>query len=244
VRRVLFRVGSVSFYSYPVMLYVGLVIGTLAGDRVARRIGIPADRFVVAVLILLVPALAGARLAFVASHWHLYRDHPRQALRRAYGGMALYGGLILAVAVSVPVLFALDLGFLAFWDAATFTMLAGMIFTRLGCLLNGCCAGRPSHGPLSVRLADHQGIWERRHPTQLFEATLAVALLCGEIALLSQRPPRGVIFLVALLGYGAGRFLLEPLRAPQGRANPALAARTVSGALVAVSLPLLVVRSM
>ena len=118
--------------------------------------------------------------------------------------------------ISPAVLAALALPFGAFWDAATFTLLVGMIFTRVGCLLNGCCAGRPSEGRLALRLPGQAGLWERRHPVQLLELGTAVALLGGCVALLLAESPPGAIFVFALAGYGCVRSIIDPLREARG----------------------------
>ena len=212
MRRVLVSWHGVDVYSYPALLYLGLTCGVYAGYGAAASMQLDPDRVTVAILVLLVPALAGARLWFVLTHWEAFRDEPGRIWRRADGGAALVGGLLLAVAVSPAVLAELGLPFAAFWDAATFTMLVGMIFTRVGCLLNGCCAGRPSDGRLALHLPDHEGRWERRHPVQLFELATAATLLAGALAIAAAGAFPGAIFLFALAAYGCARTILDPLR--------------------------------
>jgi phosphatidylglycerol:prolipoprotein diacylglycerol transferase len=236
MRRVLFSIGSVPVYSYPALLYGGLVVGVFAGAAAAPFVGLARERFTAAVLVLLVPALAGARLWFVLAHWQTYRRELRRVWRRSEGGMALYGGLLLALAVSPPVLASLGLQFPAFWDAATFTMLIGMAFTRIGCLLNGCCGGRQTGRWLSLRLPDHTGAWAARYPTQLLEAALAIALLGAEFLLLDVEPFRGAVFLFALVCYSAVRFALEPLRAPRLDESTTLGPRVVSVLILAAAM--------
>ena len=212
MRRVLVSWRGVEIYSYPAMLYLGLLCGVYAGYGAATSMQLDADRATLAMLILIVPALAGARLLFVLTHWPHYRLEPSRIWRRSEGGAALFGGLLLALAVSPAVLAWLGLPFAAFWDAATFTMLVGMIFTRVGCLLNGCCGGRRTEHRLGLFLPDHHGRWERRYPVQLLELATAVCLLAGAVAILLSPHFAGAIFLFALVGYGCARFVLDPLR--------------------------------
>jgi prolipoprotein diacylglyceryltransferase len=89
-----------------------------------------------------------------------------------------------------------------------------MIFTRVGCLLNGCCSGRASDSRIGLRLADHRGRSVRRYPVQLIEMAAAAALLAGCVLLLELGAPRGAIFGFALVGYGAVRLALDRLREP------------------------------
>ncbi|HWF71672.1 MAG TPA: prolipoprotein diacylglyceryl transferase family protein, partial [Mycobacterium sp.] len=94
-----------------------------------------------------------------------------------------------------------------------------MIFTRIGCLLNGCCSGRRSDGRLGMWLPDHTGHWQRRYPVQLLELSTAVVLLAGSTALLALGTPRGTIFAFALVGYAAARVVIDPLRERQTHAK-------------------------
>jgi phosphatidylglycerol---prolipoprotein diacylglyceryl transferase len=229
MRPVLLHLGARPLPSYPALLYVGVVLGLAAGNVVANAEGLDGVRIYVATLLLLVPALVGARMAFVAAHWPVYRREPRRIWRRSEGGMVMLGGLPLAVPMSLPLLGALDVDFGTFWDVATITMLVAMVFTRLGCLLNGCCAGRPTASRWAVLLPNTRGEWHRRIPTQLLEAGWAGVLLALAVAA-QGRLPDGAIFAGALGAYGSGRLILEPLREqPDGRhlllaeAAPALA---------------------
>lgn len=239
MQRVLWRWRKVEIHSYPAMLYLGLVFGVVAGNYAANLTGLDSARVFVATLILLVPALVGARLLYVASHWETYRLEPTRIWRRSEGGAAMYGGLPLSLIVSIPLLRLLQLSFGAFWDVATFTILIGMIFTRMGCLLNGCCGGRPTEGRFALYLPDHRGIWKRRIPTQLLEAGWAVLLLLGAIGLSDRLPFPGALFLYFLAGYGMGRIVLEFTRNEQDRVGKLTIHQAMSVLLVAISITVL-----
>jgi phosphatidylglycerol:prolipoprotein diacylglycerol transferase len=158
---------------------------------------------------LLPAALAGARLLFVIIHWEAYRREPNRIWRRSEGGAALYGGLLVSLVASLPLLRFLGVTFWPFWDAATITMLVGMVFARIGCLLNGCCAGRPTEAWFGLCLPDTREIWRRRFPTQLLEAGLAGLLLLASVGLWHRLPFDGALFLFNLAGYSLGRCWLE-----------------------------------
>ncbi|MEA2819022.1 MAG: phosphatidylglycerol---prolipoprotein diacylglyceryl transferase [Bradyrhizobium sp.] len=212
MRKILFSWRGANIYSYPAMLYVGLLAGVFVGAWAAQGSGMSADRFAIAVTLLLIPALAGSRLYFVLTRWQLYRRDPARIWRRTEGGMSMYGGFILAVPLSIPLLRSLGLPFAGFWDAAVLTILLGMAFTRIGCFLNGCCGGRPSEAWYALSLPDHHGIWRRRIPTQLMEMAFALVLFGAALALRNAAPFPGAIFCFGVAGYGAGRWVLESLR--------------------------------
>ncbi len=236
MRPVLFRHRWVKIYSYPAMLYLGLLFGVAAGNYATHVVALDGARIFIATLLLLIPALVGARLLFVVSHWSFYRHNRERIWERSEGGGALYGGLPLSLLVSVPLLNICQVPFGAFWDIATFTILVGMIFVRVGCLLNGCCGGRPSSGRFALYLPDYQGYWQQRIPTQLLEAGLALLLLIAAALLWRYMPFHGALFLSAMLSYGLGRFLLEFIRDKQECIGRFTLNHAISATLVVCSL--------
>jgi phosphatidylglycerol:prolipoprotein diacylglycerol transferase len=149
--------------------------------------------------------------------------------------MAMYGGLAAAVPLSLPLLHALRLPFAAYWDTAAVTILVGMIFTRVGCLLNGCCSGRPTSAWIGVNLPDYRGIWRRRIPMQMLELIWAAVILGAALLLRDRNLPPGASFCLIVIAYGVGRFLLEPLRDRDTHRDTAIL-RTASLLLVAAAL--------
>lgn len=198
--------------SYPVMMYLSVLAALFVAVAVAQTYGLNADRTGLAFLILVIPAFIGARLLYVAMHWDSFRKEPSRIVRRSDGGMKMYGSLLLTIPVSVPVLWAFDVPFAPFWDAATFAMLAGMTVARVGCLLNGCCSGKPTGSWCGVDLPDHHGVWRKRFPSQIIEIVWTLTLLAVLLALRDRMPFAGATFCVGVGAYAAGRFVLQNLR--------------------------------
>jgi phosphatidylglycerol:prolipoprotein diacylglycerol transferase len=110
-----------------------------------------------------------------------------------------------------------------------------MIFTKVGCFLNGCCGGRPTKSRLSLYLPDHRGIWCRRLPTQLLEAGLAAIILMGLAVLWNRLPFDGALFLYTVATYSIGRWMLEPTRETIDRIGPWSLHRLLSGGFVVLA---------
>lgn len=231
MRPVLFHWRGRPVWSYPAMLYVGLVVGITIGNVVANTRGLDGTRVWLATVLLVPVALLGARLAYVVPHWESFRDAPGRMWRRDVGGQVMYGGLV-AVPVSIPLLAVLDVGFWAFWDIAAVVMLVGMVFTRVGCLLNGCCVGRATDGRFGLLLRDRSGIVRHRIPSQLLEAGLGAAVLAAALAIPADTPA-GTTFLASLGAYAVGRALLQGTREGARRLDPL---RAVSLGLAAVAV--------
>jgi prolipoprotein diacylglyceryltransferase len=241
MRPILFRWRGFVVHSYPALLYCGLVAGIWAGHAAAQAQGIDAFRTYVATLVLIVFALIGSRLLYVASNWPFYRQNIRRILDPNEGGASMYGGFALALLLSVPLLATLSLPLGAFWDVSMITILVGMIFTRIGCLLNGCCGGRPSTN-WGVYLPNHLGVWEKRVPTQFFEGGWAALLLIFAIASRTWLPFPGALCLLVTAGYAFGRLLIESMREPEPGARTFNMYHAVSVVMVVVCLAALAAR--
>lgn len=183
--------------AYLILLYLGCVMGIYLGSRAAEAAGLPPYRFAFASIALAAIGLVGARTL------HRWRTG-----QRGDGGAAVYGGLLAIVPTSIPVLAIADLRFWSYWEAASVSMLFGLIITKFGCLMNGCCAGRETRGLLGIVSSNARGELRRRYPAQLLEAAWAAAILGFALWIV----PEGHRFATALAGYGAGRLWLERIR--------------------------------
>jgi phosphatidylglycerol:prolipoprotein diacylglycerol transferase len=221
--------------SYVCMLYVGAIAGILAGTQWAEMHGLPAPKVFLIMLLIFPAALAGARALFVALQWDDFRSHRARIWSTSEGGAALYGGLILSFLMSLPLLWAMRLPLGAFWDAVAIALLVGMIFTRTGCALQGCCAGRPSQSRLALSMPDVNGVWGRRLPFPLFEAGVAAVTLAVCIRYLGKSSG-GFLFLGALAMYASGRWLLEPTREKMDRVGGWSVHRIISAVLIALAI--------
>ncbi len=79
---------------------------------------------------------------------------------------------------------------------------------RVGCFIEGCCAGRPWSGPWA--LPDDQGVL--RHPAQLYELFFQLAMGAVLVFLLRRNKMRGRLFALYLVVYGLFRFATELVR--------------------------------
>lgn len=195
--------------------------------------GLGHSRFALSALILLVFALVGARIWFLVGHPEFVTDRTG-SVRVTNAGAGLYGGLVLSFAVSWPLLRMMGLEFWRFWDGTAIIMLVGMTVTRIGCLINGCCSGRETRGPLGLWLPDDRGEWKRRYPTQLFEAGWSAIILGVGLWLYAPSEHPGLLFLGSAAAYAIGRFGLELLRADASSAALPTRINVAFSALLAV----------
>lgn len=128
-------------------------------------------------------------------------------------GFVFYGGLIGGLAAGYWHARTLKLPFLTLADWFMTALALGHGIGRFGCLAAGCCYGRHTDLPWGIAFAGDPS----RHPTQVYEALLNLALfgvlvrfVLPRVADGRRRPGDGLA--AYALGYAALRFAVEFLR--------------------------------
>jgi phosphatidylglycerol:prolipoprotein diacylglycerol transferase len=100
--------------------------------------------------VTLVASVLGARVLYVLEHVRDYRGQWFSVLAVWQGGLTLYGGILGGTAAGLATARALGLPPWRVADALAPSVALGTMFGRVGCFLNGCCYGRPTHLPWGV----------------------------------------------------------------------------------------------
>lgn len=145
------------------------------------------------------------------------------------GGLAYYGGFIGAAPVGWYICRRDGIPFWKTADVAGFVIPLGLAFGRMGCLLVGCCFGKPTDGPIGLTFPPHSAAseWQHKagllrgpeleslavHPTQIYESALCLAI--AAFCLLFVHPRKryhGQVFLAFVALYSIARFIVEFFR--------------------------------
>ncbi len=136
-----------------------------------------------------------------------------------WAGSGIYHFQFAILSSASLLLWLVDEPILPYLDLLAISLAIAQIFGRLGCLMVGCCHGRPHRW--GVRYGDvHleagyvnylQGV--RLLPVQLLESIwlLFIAIVAAKLVLSGAAPGEALSWYV--IAYGAGRFTLEFLRA-------------------------------
>jgi phosphatidylglycerol:prolipoprotein diacylglycerol transferase len=136
-----------------------------------------------------------------------------EVLKFWHGGLAFYGGFLLAVPVGLWYARRKGLGVWRIADLVSPFIALGLFFGRMGCFLNGCCYGAECDLPWAVRFPGHAAA---THPTQLYEAGAALAIAAAlYLGVRPRKRAHGQAFAALLVFYGVARFLLEYVRADE-----------------------------
>jgi phosphatidylglycerol---prolipoprotein diacylglyceryl transferase len=149
---------SLPLHTYGLMIATGFVGAIALAQREARRQGQDAERIGDLALWVLVSALVGSRLYFIAVNWRDYfGDNAWIAFHGARlprvlavweGGLVFYGGFIAAALTAFLYMRRHGMRFLPHADTLIPSVALGHFFGRIGCFAAGCCWGSVSHAHL------------------------------------------------------------------------------------------------
>lgn len=218
--------GSVTIYTYGVLVAAGVLLALFYARCYGRRTGIDPDRVWNLGIYMVLAALIAAKLWIVVVEGDYFWQHPREILARGtlQSGGTFYGGLIGALVVLVLYRRFQRIPFLPYADAYAAGLPLGHAIGRLGCFAAGCCYGKPTWLPWGVTFTSPAAaslvgtpLNVPLHPTQLYESFAEIMNFVILILLARRQRFKGEIFATFLLLYGFERFLIEFVRGDPDR---------------------------
>jgi phosphatidylglycerol---prolipoprotein diacylglyceryl transferase len=212
----LHRWGPVAVRSWGTMLMLGFVLALLWAIHDSRDDDqIDADLLIDVTLAILIGAVIGSRLMAVALNWSDFAGQPADIFKVWEGGLSFHGGLIGGIVGAALSISRREVSFFRIADLLTPSIAIGYAVTRVGCFLNGCCYGIPGDVPWALPMPHIAGSGSPiidRHPAQLY-ASLASIIIFGLLLLVRRHLRRnGHLFLMYLVFYSVGRFIVEFFR--------------------------------
>jgi phosphatidylglycerol---prolipoprotein diacylglyceryl transferase len=230
-----FSIGPLTIHYYGVLIMLGVVFAAFIADRNAKQRGLDSELIWDMLPWLLIGGIAGARI------WHIltpppsmiaqgitaqyYLTHPLDALAIWRGGLGIPGAVIGGL-IALAIYARKHHMYIPTWvDIIAPGLALAQAIGRWGNFVNQELYGSPSNLPWAIyidpqhRLPEYQDI-AYYHPTFLYESLWNIANM-GILLWLSKRYSKwlkpGDIFLVYLVIYPVGRFLVEMLRLDSSR---------------------------
>jgi phosphatidylglycerol:prolipoprotein diacylglycerol transferase len=228
------HLGPFTVTSYGLALTLSFFLGLLLALRRAPARGIKTVDVMDLFQVIVISSVLGARFFFVIFHLDFYRGRWWRMAALWEGGLTLYGGLLLAFLASWLFLRARKIPFLRVADVFAPSLGLGIMVTRLGCFLRGCCFGLPTQSSVGVHFpagseasrTAYEYLLEHAHgggvvdlplspavyPAQLFASLAGLLILVILLLLDRKRRPEGMIFAAFLALYGIKRFTVDFFR--------------------------------
>ncbi|MFA5293585.1 MAG: prolipoprotein diacylglyceryl transferase [Phycisphaerae bacterium] len=139
--------------SYGLLMVCGFVAAIFIIRRLSRSMGQKnTEHITTAALYSLIAGIVGARLFYVVHYWQQFRGARLIDIFAVWnGGLELLGGVFLSIFVIVLYLWTQKLPVRRYLDILAIGLMLALVFGRIGCFLNGCCFGKPTSCPFSVR---------------------------------------------------------------------------------------------
>lgn len=219
---------------YGMIIGAAILIGIILTLWLAERSGQDTDDYLTLCIWLIIFGMLGARVYYILFSFHEFQGNLLKIFHLRSGGFAIYGALIAGIVTTA--VFSWRRGMQVWRTLDTFVpaLLIGQILGRIGNFFNREAFGEYTDGlfamqlPIdAVRTADVTEKMRRNvelvseihmiqvQPLFLYEAVWCLLLLI--VLLVGRRywQCQGDAFLVYIIGYGVGRFVLEGMRVDQ-----------------------------
>ena len=205
---VICKIGPFTVYSYGLMLAIAFMVSLYLINRKAKDAGLDSQKIYNFAFIVLLFGILGARTLYVILHFVYYIDTPAEVIMLHRGGLSWFGALFFGIAAAVIYIKKKGLSPFKTLDLIIPFVALGQAIGRIGCLLNGCCYGRPSAFGLYFNI--HNAVLI---PTQIYSSLslLAIFLILRKIQ--DSTHQDGEVFFIYLILYSIMRFLIEFWRA-------------------------------
>jgi phosphatidylglycerol:prolipoprotein diacylglycerol transferase len=225
-----FQLGPIYIHFYGIILMLGAVAAAFLADWLAKRRGLKSDIVWDALIWVLIGGIVGARL------WHVftpppsmveqgyttmwYLTHPLDLINTRAGGLGIPGAVIGGMLALYWFCRRKKLSFLMWADIAAPALALGQAIGRWGNYVNQELYGKPTDLPWAItidplhRLPEYAQ-YSTYHPLFLYESLwnfLNVGLLLWLETKKADKLKEGDVFLVYLITYPIGRFMLEFIR--------------------------------
>ncbi len=218
-----FQLGPFALRWYGLLIALAVLAGLTLATRLGRARGIEPALITDLLPLLVLGAVIGARLYYVALEWRQYAANPIDALAIWRGGIAIHGALISGVLTTILFCRWRRQPFWPLLDVLVPAVALGQAIGRWGNFFNSEAFGRPTQLPWKLAIPAENRPAEFLdqvyfHPTFLYESlwNLGVCLLLLALFRAASRGriklPAGALSCVYLLAYSSGRVWIEALR--------------------------------
>ena len=143
INPVAFQIGNYKIYWYGIIIAVGMVLAMLYAFKTADRFEINKDKLFNCVIVGLIFGVIGARLYYVFFEWDRYAGDLLKIIQIHDGGLAIYGGIIGALASGCLVAKLQKQKIMNILDLVALGFLIGQGIGRWGNFMNQEAFGTP-----------------------------------------------------------------------------------------------------
>ena len=216
---------------YGILISSAFLIGVFLASYLAKKRKVDPDTLWSILLIVVPAAIIGARLYYVLFNWSYYVDAPGEIIATWHGGLAVHGGILFGL---LALIFSCRHYKENFWQIAdlfVIPLVLGQSIGRWGNFINQEAYGTVTDLPWGMLIDG-----ETRHPTFLYESAWDFLVFLVLFFFFKKSKKPGNVFLLYLVLYSIGRFMIEGFRTDSLMLGPLRAAQVVSLAMIVLGL--------
>ncbi|MDY6793553.1 MAG: prolipoprotein diacylglyceryl transferase [Thermodesulfobacteriota bacterium] len=212
---ILFKIGKFSLCSYSFFIAIGLILGILIVRKEANRTGEDPEKIMDLCFYLLISAIVGSRLFYMATNPVIFFQDPWEIIRIQNGGLVFYGGLIAALITGLIYMKSTAMPLWKTADMLAPAIAVGQFWGMIGCFFTGCCYGRVSDFPWAVTFTHPHSLAPTGipiHPVQLYFALNYLIIYGVLLVFRKYKKFDGQLFWIYVLLFGVTFATLETFR--------------------------------
>lgn len=155
---------------YGMIIGIGMLLGWLIAEWMAKRTGQNQEFYLDFALIAIIISVIGARLYYVIFAFDEFKDNPLSILNLRTGGLAIYGGIIAAVLTAIVYARIKKYPFWLLADTGCVGLITGQMIGRWGNFFNREAFGKYTNGLWAMQLDLRDVAYEYRAPLNYLQS--------------------------------------------------------------------------
>jgi phosphatidylglycerol:prolipoprotein diacylglycerol transferase len=212
---VLFTIGPLTIHTYGFLVALGALVGLLVSIRGSDASGMSRQQVMDMIFMIILCAIVGSRLTFVLINYAYFLERPLAAFKLWEGGLVFSGGFVLVLLFVGWYIRRHRLPLWSIGDLFAPAVAISQGLGRLGCLMAGCCYGKPSDIPWAITFNHPQSLAPHHvplHPTQIYASLSGFIIFFILILIRQKKKFEGQVFLWFVILHSTSRLIVERFR--------------------------------
>ncbi|WP_163191911.1 prolipoprotein diacylglyceryl transferase [Clostridium thermarum] len=230
---------------YGILISLGMIMAVFISSLVCKWRDVEFDPLLDVALIAIPFGIVGARLYYVIMEFDQYKDNLWEVFNLRGGGLAIHGGVMLAMLAAYLYTRRKKYDFVAMADVAAPCIIAAQAIGRWGNFFNSEAHGGEVSKEFISKFPEfiQKGMYINGayyHPTFLYESLWNIAVCAVLLLLLKNNKTKGIVIFTYMGLYSIGRYFIEGLRTDSLMVGPFRVAQLVSIAGIALWIGFLI----
>jgi len=210
--------GNLTIYTYGALVAAGFLAGIGWVIYETKRLGLDTGKSLDLAFYIIISAIIGSRFLFlIVTDPSRLISQPWSLFMVWEGGLVFHGGLIAAVIVGIIFFWRKKMPVMTYLDVFAPAIAIGHFFGRIGCLMAGCCHGRPANSVwYTITFPENPNSFAPAniplYPTQPMEFVGLFIIFMGLVLFRKHKKFEGQLFALYLIAYAVLRFFNEFFR--------------------------------